>query len=165
MSYAGESGLPDMPAFGVTFKIPADYENLEWDGNGPEETYSDRKHGARLGIFRNKVGDNLANYVIPQECGNKTDIRWAKLVDNRGFGLEIVGDGNIEFSALPYTSHELENAFHHYELPPVQHTVINVHKKQMGVGGDDSWGALPHPEYLIPSDRPMVLEFSIRAIR
>lgn len=163
MNYDGYSQLPDMPAFGMTFKIPADYENLEWYGNGPEETYSDRRHGARVGIFKNKVVDNMADYVIPQECGNKTDIRWAKVIDNRGFGIEILGDGDIEFSALPYTSHELENAFHHYELPPIHHTVINVYKRQMGVGGDDSWGALPHPEYLIPSDGPMELEFSIRA--
>lgn len=145
----------------MTFKIPAEYENLEWYGNGPEETYSDRKHGARVGIFKNKVVDNVADYVIPQECGNKTDVRWAKVTDNKGFGLQILGDGHIEFSALPYTSHELENAFHHYELPPVHHTVINVYKKQMGVGGDDSWGALPHPEYLIPSNQKMELEFSI----
>lgn len=162
MEYDGNHGLSTMPAFGVTWKIPADYENLEWYGNGPEETYADRKHGARVGIFNNKVVDNVAAYVIPQECGNKTDVRWAKVTNNQGFGIEIVSEENIEFSALPYTCHELENAYHHYELPPIHHTVITVNKKQMGIGGDDSWGAPVHSEYLIPADQPMKLEFSIR---
>ena len=106
--------------------------------------------------------DNVAEYVIPQECGNKTDVRWASVTDNQGFGLKIVAKDLVEFSALPYTAQELESAYHHYELPPVHHTVINVYKQQMGIGGDDSWGAPVHPEYLIPADRPMELEFSIK---
>lgn len=162
MSYDGKSGLPNMPAFGVTWKVPADYENLEWYGNGPWETYSDRKHGAKLGIFNNKVKDNVAAYVIPQECGNKTDVRWAKITDNQGFGLEVSARESIELSVLPFTAHELENAYHHYDLPQIHHTVITVNKKQMGVGGDDSWGAPVHPEYLVPGNEPMELEFSIR---
>jgi len=164
MAYDGKSEFLSMPAFGVTWKVPADYENLKWYGNGPLETYSDRKHGARLGIFNNKVKDNVAAYVIPQECGNKTDVRWAKVMDNQGFGLEIVAQENMELSALPYTSHELENAYHHYELPPVHHTVITVNKKQMGIGGDDSWGAPVLPEYLISGNKPITLEFSIRLL-
>lgn len=162
MAYDGNNELSNMPAFGITWKIPADYENLEWYGNGPEETYTDRKHGARIGIFKNKVVDNVAQYVIPQECGNKTDVRWARVTNNNGFGIKISSKENIEFSALPYTCHELENAYHHYELPPIHNTVINVYKKQMGVGGDDSWGAPVHPEYLVAADKKIELEFSIK---
>ena len=94
--------------------------------------------------------DNMAAYLIPQECGNKTEVRWAKVTDNRGRGLLFGGD-RMNFSALPYTPHELENAAHPFELPPVHYTVIRASAAQMGVGGDDSWGAQTHPEYLLDS--------------
>lgn len=163
MDYKGVEGLPNMLDFGMMVKIPCVYDNLTWFGRGIEENYSDRNKGARLGVHKNKVIDNLSKYVIPQECGNKTDLKWAKVTDNTGNGLMIAGN-NFEFSALPYTPHELENAYHHYELPPVYHTVIRVSLKNIGVGGDDSWGAMPHDEYLIPSNKDMSLEFTIKGI-
>ena len=163
MDYKGVEGLPNMLDFGMMVKIPCVYDNLTWFGRGIEENYSDRNKGARLGVHKNKVIDNLSKYVIPQECGNKTDLKWAKVTDNTGNGLMIAGN-NFEFSALPYTPHELENAYHHYELPPVYHTVIRVSLKNIGVGGDDSWGAMPHDEYLIPSNKDMSLEFIIKGI-
>lgn len=162
MTYDGKADLGDIPVFGLAWKVPADYENLEWYGNGPEETYSDRKHGARVGIFKNKVKDNVSAYVIPQECGNKTDVRWARVTDNQGFGLEISSKELVEVSALPYTAHELESAYHHYDLPQIHHTVITVSKQQMGVGGDNSWGAKVLPEYVTSSKEPISLEFSIK---
>ena len=133
-----------MPAFGLTMKIPAEYENLTWYGNGPDENYSDRKHGARLGIFSNKVADNVSPYSKPQECGNKTDVRWFTVSDSTGNGLKISAKSTVEFSALPYTSHELENASHHYDLPNIHNTVLTINKVQMGVGGDDSFGRRGH---------------------
>lgn len=163
MDYKGVEGLPNMLDFGMMVKIPCVYDNLTWFGRGIEENYSDRNKGAKLGVHKNKVIDNLSKYVIPQECGNKTDLKWAKVTDNTGNGLMIAGN-NFEFSALPYTPHELENAYHHYELPPVYHTVIRVSLKNIGVGGDDSWGAMPHDEYLIPSNKDMSLEFTIKGI-
>lgn len=163
MDYKGVEGLPNTLDFGMMVKIPCVYDNLTWFGRGIEENYSDRNKGARLGVHKNKVIDNLSKYVIPQECGNKTDLKWAKVTDNTGNGLMIAGN-NFEFSALPYTPHELENAYHHYELPPVYHTVIRVSLKNIGVGGDDSWGAMPHDEYLIPSNKDMSLEFTIKGI-
>ena len=163
MDYKGVEGLPNMLDFGMMIKTPCVYDNLTWFGRGIEENYSDRNKGARLGVHKNKVIDNLSKYVIPQECGNKTDLKWAKVTDNTGNGLMIAGN-NFEFSALPYTPHELENAYHHYELPPVYHTVIRVSLKNIGVGGDDSWGAMPHDEYLIPSNKDMSLEFTIKGI-
>lgn len=155
--------LSDMPEFGVMFKINADYENVEWYGNGPAETYADRKSGAKLGIYKNKVADNMAAYLVPQECGNKTEVRWAKVTDSRGRGLLFSGD-RMNFSALPYTPHELENAAHPYELPNVHYTVIRASAGQMGVGGDDSWGAKTHPEYLLDVSREMVFRFDMKGI-
>lgn len=159
LSYDPVKGLCDMPEFGVMFKLNADYDNVEWYGLGPQETYADRTQGAKLGIYKNKVKDNMAKYLVPQECGNKTGVRYAKVTDYKGRGMLFEGDG-MNFSALPYTPHEMENAHHPYELPPVHYTVVRVAKAQMGVGGDDSWGAKTHEEFLIPVTKK--LEFSFR---
>ena len=86
-------------------------DNVEWYGYGPEETYADRRHGAKLGIYKNKAADNMAKYLVPQECGNKVGVRYAKVTDYKGRGLLFSGD-ELSFSALPYTPHELENAAH-----------------------------------------------------
>ncbi len=163
LSYNPVKELGDMPEFGVLFKFNADYENVEWYGNGPAETYADRKRGAKLGVYRNKVTDNLAKYLVPQECGNKTDVRWAKITDQRGKGMLFAGD-NMNFSALPYTPHEMESAMHPYELPQVHYTVVRVSLGQMGVGGDDSWGSQVHPEYLMDVSAPMKFAFSFRGL-
>ncbi len=161
LSYEPAGGLCDMLEFGVMFKFNADYDRVEWYGNGPAETYEDRKMGAKLGIYRNKVSDNMADYLIPQECGNKTDVRWAKITDRKGRGIlfEADGDHTMNFSALPYTPHEIENAKHPYELPNVHYTVVRAAMQQMGVGGDDSWGAPVHEEYHIQMDQDQKLEF------
>lgn len=146
--------LGDMPEFGIQFKMDAGYDHLEWYGNGPEETYCDRQSGARLGIYRNLVKDNMSDYLVPQECGNKTGVRYAKITDAAGFGLLLRSSG-MNFSALPYTPHELENAMHPNELPRIQYTVIRASLNQMGVGGDDAWGSKTHPEYLIDIRQPL----------
>lgn len=156
-------GLSDMPEFGVIFKFNADYDNVEWYGNGPEETYEDRKRGAKLGIYRNKVEDNMAAYLVPQECGNKTNVRYAKVTDMKGRGILFTGE-DMNFSALPYTPHEIENAKHHYELPQIHYTVVRVSMQQMGVGGDDSWGAPVHPEYHIDTKERMKFSFTFKGI-
>jgi beta-galactosidase len=161
--YDPVEGLPDMPEFGMLFKLNADYNQLEWYGMGPEETYADRRQGAKLGIYRNRVADNVAKYLVPQECGNKVGVRYAKVTDAKGRGMIFEGD-ELSFSALPYTPHEMENAMHPYELPEVHYTVVRVALAQMGVGGDDSWGALVHPEYHIPAGEPLELKFRFRGI-
>ena len=159
LMYDPVEGLPDMPEFGMMFWFNADYDNLTWYGMGPDETYADRRHGAKLGIYSNKVADNMAKYLVPQECGNKVGVRYARLVDAKGRGILFEGD-ELSFSALPYTPHELENAAHAYELPQVHHTIVRVAFAQMGVGGDDSWGSWVHPEYHI--DVTKSLEFTFR---
>ena len=163
LSYDPVEGLGDMPEFGVMFKFDADYDNVTWYGMGPEETYVDRCEGAKLGIYKNKVADNMAKYMVPQECGNKVGVRWASVTDRKGRGMLFTGDA-MEFSALPYTPHEMENAMHPFELPQVHYTVVRVSKQQMGIAGDDSWGAKPLPEYLIKTDEKMEFTFTFKGI-
>jgi len=156
--------LKDMPEFGMIFKFNADYDRVAWYGCGPEETYADRRSGAKLGIYSNKVMDNMAEYLVPQECGNKAGVRWGKVTDARGRGVLFSAEGEMNFSALPYTPHELENAKHPYELPQVHYTVVRVSAEQMGVGGDDAWGALVHPEYLVDVSKRKEFTFTFRGI-
>lgn len=163
LTYDPVEDLGDMPEFGVMFKFDADYDNVTWYGMGPEETYVDRCEGAKLGIYRNKVEDNMAKYMVPQECGNKVGVRWASVTDRKGRGMLFTGDA-MEFSALPYTPHEMENAMHPFELPQVHYTVVRVSKQQMGIAGDDSWGAKPLPEYLIKTDEKMEFTFTFKGI-
>ena len=163
LMYDPVEGLPDMPEFGMMFQFNADYDNLTWYGMGPEETYADRRYGAKLGIYSNKVADNMAKYLVPQECGNKVGVRYVRLVDAKGRGMMFEGD-ELSFSALPYTPHELENAAHVYELPQVHHTIVRVALAQMGVGGDDSWGSLVHPEYHIDVTKPLEFTFRFKGI-
>ena len=163
LSYDPVKELGDMPEFGMMFKLDADYDTVKWYGLGPQETYEDRQHGGKYGVYENKVADNIAEYLVPQESGNKCRVRYAKVMDKKGRGMLFFGD-ELSFSALPYTPHELENAAHHFELPPVHYTVVRVAKKQMGVGGDDSWGAHTHPEYLLDVSKKMEFTFCFRGI-
>ena len=163
LSYDPVKELGDMPEFGMMFKLDADYDTVKWYGLGPQETYEDRQHGGKYGVYENKVADNVAEYLVPQESGNKCRVRYAKVMDKKGRGMLFFGD-ELSFSALPYTPHELENAAHHFELPPVHYTVVRVAKKQMGVGGDDSWGAHTHPEYLLDVSEKMEFTFCFRGI-
>lgn len=152
LDYKKTEGMPEMPEFAVMMKLPADYNQLSWYGYGPEETYVDRITGAKLGIYHNQVTDNLSGYVFPQECGNHTGVRYAEVTDETGFGLRFEADSTMDFSALPYTPHELECAEHIYELPQIHNTVVRASLKQMGVGGDDSWGSWTHEEYRLKNE-------------
>jgi len=164
--YDGTEGLPDLPIFALSFKVPADYANLEWYANGPEENYIDRAFGARLGVFHNRASDNVAAYVVPQESGNRTGVRRVSITDNSKHGIRITAPATqpVECNISPYTAFELENAAHHYELPKVHYTVVTVAGRQMGVGGDDSWGAPVHEEYRIAANQSLAFEFTIRPL-
>ncbi len=163
LSYDAVDGLPDMPEFGMLFKFDADFDRVRWYGLGPEESYADRLQGARLGLWEKKVSDCLAHYPRPQESGNRCGVRSLQVLDRRGRGVEFSGE-NLSVNVLPWTPHELENAAHEHELPPVHHTVVRVALQQMGVGGDDSWGAETHPEYLLPKGQNLRLSFRFRGV-
>ncbi|MDQ1004517.1 beta-galactosidase [Neobacillus niacini] len=163
--YKGAENLPQLPIFAVSFKIPADYDQLDWYAMGPEENYSDRAMGAKLGIFKNQVRDNLSGYVMPQESGNRTGVRRVNVTNQNGQGIRISSVTEpLECNFSPYTAFELENAQHIYELPNVHYTVVTVAGKQMGVGGDDSWGAPVHDEHLIKANEFMDFDFMIQRI-
>ena len=163
LHYDPVEGLGVMPEFGMITKLDADYNRVRFFGLGPEENHIDRRQGARLGIWEYRAEENLTPYLMPQECGNRTGIRWADITDAKGRGLRLWLNGG-EFSALPWTPHELENAAHGFELPPVCYTVLKMSAIQMGVGGDDSWGARTHDEYLPDVSGPMEFRFSFRGI-
>ena len=105
----------------------------------------------------------MAQYLVPQECGNKVGVRYAKVTDARGRGMLFTGD-ELSFSALPYTPHELENAMHAYELPGG-----TLHGCPCGTGTDGhrrrrQLGSPVHPEYHIDVTKPLALRFGFRGI-
>ena len=160
--YKGTEGLPEIPAFGMDFKLKERYHNFEYYGYGPEENYVDRMEGARLVIFEGTAKENLSNYLIPQECGNRVGTRWLKVTDEYGRGLQFTCEEiPFESSVLPYSAYELENALHQEELPKIHYTWVRILAKQMGVGGDDSWGAPVHEQYRIPSDKNLEIAFHV----
>lgn len=150
-----------LPEFSMMFGMDADFKHLEWYGKGPEETYVDKPHG-KIGIFENEVADNMAKYLVPQECGFKTDVRFARVTDDMGRGIQF-NCNHLGFSALPYTPQEIDNALHQNELPLPLYTWIRV-GNQMGVAGDDTWGSLTQPEFLIDNSKKLRIEFSFKGI-
>lgn len=162
LTMPASDGIGELPEFSVMFAMPADYENVMWYGKGPEETYVDRDH-AKIGVYRKKVSEMTAKYLVPQESGMRTGVRYATITNKRGRGLRIEGD-DLYLSVTGHSPHELECAAHPNELSKVIKTYVRVGLSQMGVAGDDTWGALCYPEYLIDNSKPLSLRFSIRAI-
>lgn len=165
-TYYGVEGLPSLPIYAMDFKLKEKYNQFKYYGYGPEENYIDRMEGARLGVYESTAKDNMSNYLVPQECGNRVGTRWLEVKDKNGKGLRFLAEQKpFECSVLPYSAYELENAMHLEELPKVHYTWVRIIAAQMGVGGDDSWGAPVHDEYLIPSNQNLVLQFAIERIR
>jgi beta-galactosidase len=167
----GDTKLPDLPRFGMQARLVPGHEDLAWYGPGPEETYADRRDRP-VGVYRTTVTGNYFRYSQPQETGNKVDVRWAALTTAAGTGLLAVGEPRIGVNALHHAAEDLDQAGHHHQLPVRAETYLNLDGRQMGLGGDDSWGALPLERYRIeavpmsyrfrlrplgPDDRPMAL--------
>lgn len=150
--------LLDPPEFGVLVTTSPDLHRLRWYGEGPDECYVDRRLGARLGVYAGDVATQLPAYVRPQESGSHTGVRWATVADDRGLGLRFDSRDAMEFSALPWTPFELENAAHPTDLPRTTHTVLRPAMMRRGVAGDNAWGAMTHPRYRVPTGP---LEFSV----
>ena len=164
-TYHGQEGLPSMPAFGMAFKLKERYNGFRFYGLGPEENYLDRMEGARLGIFSGTAMDNLSRYLVPQECGNRMGIRWLSVADECGRGLKFSAEGDpFEGSVLPYSAHELDCAMHREELPRPHYTWVRIMGCQMGVGGDDSWGAPVQRQFWLDSDAERKLIFTIEKL-
>ncbi|WP_339247133.1 glycoside hydrolase family 2 TIM barrel-domain containing protein [Paenibacillus sp. FSL F4-0243] len=158
----GSSALPEIPEFGMMFVLAGRLDTLSWYGRGPHENYWDRQTGAPLGRYTGKVSDQFIPYLRPQECGNKTDVRFASITDgNDGSGLYFDSAIPMEINALPWKPEELEAHDHVYKLPVSNKSVLRVNYKQMGVGGDDSWGAPTHEEFTLPANRPYSFRFTL----
>ena len=156
-------GLPELPRYGMQLTLPVGFETFTWYGRGPQETHWDRKTGAKVGVYSGTVQEQYVPYVRPQENGNKTDVRWASFVNDRGIGLIATGMPLLSVSAHHYRTCDLENADHPYDLVRRGGITVNLDWKQTGVGGDDSWGARPHKEYtLFPQEYGY--SFSIRPV-
>jgi beta-galactosidase len=148
--------LPDLPKFGLTLTLSEELDQVSWFGRGPQETYWDRKSGAAVGVYRSTVEDLLTPYIRPQENGNRTDVRWVSLVGEDGIGLLATADPVMEFSALFFDDQDFDEGDrkdhrHLWDLAPRDHVTLDLDMRQMGVGGDTSWGARPHPEYRLPA--------------
>lgn len=151
VDYKKAEGLPEIPEFGVLMPIKAQFNQLEFYGRGAQANYPDRKAGYALGYYTSDVTDEFELYLRPQECGNHCDTRYFIVRDGKSDHGMIVTCVNepFNFSALPWTPSQIEEALHPFELPDVNHTILKINSKMMGVGGDDSWGAPILDQYRI----------------
>ncbi len=177
-TFTPEGNLPVLARVGMQMQLAPTYANFNWYGRGPFESYADRKDAAQVGLYSGKVADQYFPYLMAQETGNRTDVRWAKLTDASGTGLLIVANtelpgsttgtvsGLLNINARDYTDAALLKA----KNPDTQEvergnvTVVNIDMAQMGLGGDDSWSARVHPEFLLPASKPYSYSFRLRAV-
>ncbi len=165
VKYIGGENRPILPLFGWEMKIDKKYNNVEYFGKGPVENYRDRNNGVYTDVFKTTVEDNLTPYLIPQEVGNRTGVRYARFTDDNGHGLLFAAKSDtFELGFLPYSAYEMENATHLDELPARNYTWIRIMAAQMGVGGDDSWGAPVHEEFMLDASKDYEMSFEIRYI-
>ncbi len=152
---AGVTDISDMFRFGMVIPMRKAFDEVEYYGRGPGENYSDRPHAMQLGIYRQSVDSQPYPYIRPQETGTRTDIRWWKLIDNKGTGLEITSTEPFSASAMHYTISSLDGGeektnTHFAEIQPSDITEVCVDLRQMGLGCVNSWGALPLAPYRLP---------------
>ena len=147
--------VSDLFRFGMQVQICEELEQVSYYGRGPIENYSDRNNSTWLGKYRQTVSDQFYSYIRPQENGTRTDIRWWKLMDKGGNGLKLIADAPCSVSALHYSIEVLDDGErkeqrHSEFLPCVDYINLCIDKVQMGVGGVNSWGALPLKDYRLP---------------
>ena len=152
-----DSMLPLLPRLGVIFSMPTGFEQFTWLGRGPEESYVDRKAGVAVGLYSGTVDDQYVPYIMPQENGNKTDVRWAALTNDAGFGLLAVGSSLMETGVSHFTANDLYAAYHTNELTRRNEAYWTLDVMQCGLGGN-SCGPMTLPQYLI---EPGQFNFSI----
>jgi len=146
-------GLPNIPKVGMQYGINRSFENITWYGKGPIENYIDRNYGSDVGIYSQPINEFMEPYAVPQENGNRTDVRWMYLSNKTNQGLLVVADSLLSMSAWPYTEENIENAKHTNKLKDAGLITLNIDLVQMGVGGNDSWSAVAAPleKYQIPA--------------
>ena len=152
--------LPEMPRFGLQTRLVPGFERVQWYGPGPQETYADRRN-LRVGIHTTTVDESWFRYSQPQETGNRAGARWFAITTAAGTGLLAVGQPELSVNASHYATTDVDSANHHHDLTRLDETVLNLDLAQRGLGGDDSWGAMPHPEFRL-SGRSYRYAFRLR---
>ena len=140
--------LPPLPRLGVSLIVPAGFETFTWFGRGPEESYEDRKAGVAVGRYQGTVADQYVPYIMPQENGNKTDVRWAALSNADGIGLLVRGEPLMQVSVSHFSTDTLYHAMHTHELVPDPHVHFHLDLMQSGLGGA-SCGPRTLDKYLV----------------
>ncbi|BAX82397.1 glycoside hydrolase family 2 TIM barrel-domain containing protein [Labilibaculum antarcticum] len=173
-----KDSLPEIIRMGMNLEMPRSFDQMSWLGRGPQESYADRKTSAFVGLYSGSVADQYWAYVRPQENGNKTDVRWMTITDTNGLGLFVSGTQLLEVSAHHNIMEDFESPErsdgrqvdgvpvvnrHTTDVKPRDLTSVNIDYRQMGVGGDNSWGALTHDEYRLTA-KEYNYSFRIRAI-
>ena len=144
--------------YGMQLQMPQEFAQVEYYGRGPIENYIDRNSSEFIDVYQNSVADEYFPYVRPQESGNHTDVRWFRVKDKQGRGLEFYASAPIEVSALNYSVADLDDGVtkdkvwgrHSGDLEPSPFTQVLIQQRQMGLGCVNSWGAWPRKEYLVP---------------
>ena len=144
-SLVADSTLPNIPRIGMQCGIADDLANIKWWGKGPYENYIDRNSGSFVGSYSQKLDEFSQSYVMPQEYGNRTDVRFMALVNDKFTGLTVIADSLLNMSAWPYSEEMINKAKHTNELKPSGFITLNIDLKQMGVGGNDTWSDVAAP--------------------
>jgi beta-galactosidase len=162
----GGEDLPPLPRVGMMCEIRPELRDWEWFGRGPWENYRDRNTGSPVGVYEGSIDDLWFPYLEPQETANRTDIRWASFTDKEGAGLRITTADNqlLEVGAYPFLQSDLEGPKHPHEIPSRDLITVQISHVQMGVGGENSWGAWPYEPYIVPANRPYRYAFRIEAL-
>ena len=145
----------DFFKFGNEFVLPKTIRSVEWYGKGPFESYSDRQHAAKVGIYKSNISEQYFPYIRPQENGNRSDVRWLVLATNKKVGLKFSSNQLLNFSALNYSRSDLDSGekkgqIHAAELTPSKKVYLNIDGFQSGLGSINSWGQLPLKKYRLP---------------
>jgi beta-galactosidase len=171
--------LPEIPRMGMNMIMPREFDQMEWYGRGPQESYADRKTSAFVDVYKGSVADQYWAYIRPQENGNKTDVRWLKITNANGQGLLFTGKDLLEVSAHHNIMEDFESLErsdgrqhegvevknrHTTDVKSRDLTSVNIDLQQMGAGGDTSWGALTHPEYRL-TQKKYSYEFIMQAVK
>ena len=159
---SGDPELPEMMRIGIQFPVDKQYGDSKWYGRGPYQTYPDRKLGSWIGLFEADVDTFFHRYLDPQESGNRSDVRWIEFTDKDQKGLRIEAvEEPIEVTSYPCRMSDIEMAEHPYEIPERPNNIISVDLRQRGLGGINSWGALPLEVYRLTSDKAYEYHFRI----